>query len=177
MARTEYKIFDNSFPHFITCTIVDWHPIFEKPQIADILISSLKFLQKENRITIYAYVIMSDHIHLIAKSENLQKEAANFKSFTARQIIDYLKDNNFHDTLNQFDEEKMKRRKGRNYQIWQEGTHPQIISSESIMKQKIEYIHNNPVKAGLVDDLDKWKFSSAVNYSGKIGVLDVNIDW
>ena len=90
MGRTRYKIIENNKPHFLTCTVIKWLPLFGKPWIAETVTGSLTFLQENNRIKVYAYVIMENHLHLIASSENLGKEVANFKSFTARKIIDGL---------------------------------------------------------------------------------------
>ena len=90
MARTRYKFLKGDcFPYFLTATTVNWLPLFRDPDIANIVIASLAFLQREKRLILYAYVLMENHIHLIASAENLSKETANFKSFTARQSIDH----------------------------------------------------------------------------------------
>ena len=90
MGRDRYKILDTSSPYHITCTIRDWYPLFMNTDIIDIIYSSLKFLQKED-LLIYAYVIMENHLHLIAKSEILQTQIQRFKSYTATEILVYLK--------------------------------------------------------------------------------------
>ena len=91
MARSRYKIIEPNQPHFLTCTILDWIPLFMNPEIVEIILSSLHFLQQQSRLTLYAYVIMENHIHLIASSDDLGKEVGDFKSYTAREIIEYLK--------------------------------------------------------------------------------------
>ena len=98
MARSRYKFFPgDTLPYFITATSVNWLPLFSNPEIAKIIFDSLAFLQKEKRIILYAYVLMENHLHLTAAADNLSKELANFKSFTARQSIDYYtaQDNRF----------------------------------------------------------------------------------
>ena len=120
---------------------------------------------------------MKNHIHMIVKSDNLSKEIANFKSYTARQIIDHLIKNKSNKILNKLMYYKLKHKKDRRYQLWQEGIHPIQIDNEKILKQKIEYMHNNPVKEGLVEHPEDWINSSALNYSGKKGILDVETDW
>jgi REP element-mobilizing transposase RayT len=92
MARSRYRIFNNVYPHFLTATIVEWMPLFTNPNVIQSILDSCQFLQKQNRWIIYAYVIMENHIHLIASSVNLSKEIGNFKSYTARKIIDFYKD-------------------------------------------------------------------------------------
>jgi REP element-mobilizing transposase RayT len=134
-------------------------------------------MQKRNRMTVYAYVFMKTHLHLVAASENLSQEIANLKSFTARRIIDTLKEKNEYTLLEQLARAKALHKKDRQYQVWQEGSHPQLIQDEAMMRQKIEYIHQNPVKGGLVSDPIQWKYSSAANYEGLPGLLDVELNW
>lgn len=76
MPRTRYKIYEEQRPHFLTCTVVNWLPAFNAPPIAQILLDSWTFLQAEGRLTLYAYVIMVNHIHLVAVSPHLTKELA-----------------------------------------------------------------------------------------------------
>jgi putative transposase len=90
MARSRYKFLpDDPYPYFITATTVHWLPLFNDPVIATILINSLHHLIDHRRITIHAYVIMENHIHLVIAAAHLSAEIAKFKSFTARKCIDY----------------------------------------------------------------------------------------
>jgi REP element-mobilizing transposase RayT len=75
----------------LTCTIVNWLALFSKPELVQIILNSLNFLQAQQRLSIHGYVIMENHLHWIASAPNLAKEIANFKSFTARSTIDWLK--------------------------------------------------------------------------------------
>ena len=135
------------------------------------------FLNRNNRLTIYAYVLMDNHIHLIVSSDNLNKEVANFKSYSARKCINYYIEQNDRCMLEQFALNKPVYRKDRSYRFWQEGIHPNRIQGEKMMRQKIDYIHQNPVRKGFVDSPEDWIFSSAVNYSGVVGLIDVCVDW
>jgi len=90
MAKTRYKIIHKEAPHFLTTTVLNWIPLFINPQFVKILLDSLNFLQAENRIIHYGYVVMVNHIHLTAQSQELAREIGNFKSLTARTIIDDL---------------------------------------------------------------------------------------
>ena len=177
MPRSRYQIYENQSPHFLTCTVVNWLPLFASPPVVDILYASWRFLQAHERLIIYAYVVMENHLHLVAASPNLSKEIGDFKSFTARQIIDYLKDRNAQDVLRQLAQGKAAHKQDREYQVWQEGSHPQLIQDEEMMRQKVEYIHNNPVKRGYVDDPTHWRYSSARNYAGLPGLLEVEQVW
>jgi putative transposase len=63
------------------------------------------------------------------------------------------------------------------YQVWEEGSHPQLIESEIMMRQKLDYIHQNPVKRGYVDQPEHWRYSSARNYAGQEGLIEVMRVW
>jgi len=176
MTRSRYRVYERFSPHFLTCTVVKWIPMFNDPNLIEILYASLRFLQTHNRLTIYAYVFMDTHLHLVA-AKNLSKEIANFKSFTARRIIDTLQEKEDIKLLEQLAQAKAQHKKDRQFQVWQEGSHPQQIQDEAMMRQKIEYIHHNPVKRGLVDEAIQWEYSSASNYAGLPGLLDVEKNW
>ncbi len=177
MSRSRYKIYDNAYPHFLTCTIVDWLPVFTRPNIAQVVLDSWSFLQRENRLTLFAYVILENHIHFVGSADDLSKEVAHFKSFTARKIIDYLRQCNAQTLLKQLAFRKARHKSDRDYQLWQEGSHPQQITSDEMMTQKIDYVHYNPVKRGYIDDPLHWRYSSARNYAGQSGLIDVTTEW
>jgi putative transposase len=91
MARSRYKILNNQYPYYLTSTTVEWLPLFIDPDAVQIILDSLRFLQKEKRLLIYSYVIKENHLHLIASSQDLSKEIGDLKSFTARRIVDFYK--------------------------------------------------------------------------------------
>ena len=161
----------------MTCTVVDWLPILARPEPKAIIIDSLRFLQDENSLTIFAYVIMEDHLHLICQADNLSAEIGRFKSYTARHIIDLLIEEGNIGVLSELKTKKLDHHKDSIHQFWQEGSHPQQIQGRKMMVQKIEYIHNNPVRCGYVDQPVHWRYSSARNYSGSDGVLNVCTVW
>ncbi len=177
MTRTRYKILEPTQPHFLTCTTVGWIPIFTRRETAQIVLDSWRFLQDKDRLTIYGYVILENHLHLIASSEDLASGIADFKSFTARQIIDLLKARNVRMILQQLKYYKAQHKDDRPYQFWQEGSHPQSIENDEMMWQKLEYIHNNPVVRGYVDEPTHWRYSSARNYAEQEGLIRVTTDW
>ena len=102
---------------------------------------------------------------------------SSFKSYTARQIIEYYKQKKSQYVLQQLSFHKKLYKQDRTYQLWQEGSHPQEIQGIEMMRQKVEYIHNNPVKRGWVDLPTDWRYSSARNYAGVEGLLDVEAEW
>src|SRR5258707_13626039 len=90
MSRTRYRILDDRYPYFMTATIVAWLPIFSRPARAQIIFDSWRYLQANRGLMLFGYVIMENHLHFIASSNNLAKDVKDFKSFTARRIIDQL---------------------------------------------------------------------------------------
>jgi REP element-mobilizing transposase RayT len=177
MSRTRYKIHDNAYPHFFTCTVVEWLPVFTRQEAVQILLDSWSFLRREGRLTLFGYVVLENHTHFIAASDNLVKEIGDFKSYTARRLIDLLESANAKTILDQLAFRRARHKHDREYQFWQEGSHPQQISNAQIMRQKIEYMHFNPVKRGYVDDPTHWRYSSARNYAQMPGLIDVTTDW
>ena len=162
--RSRYKYFHNTSPYFVTCTVVNWIAIFTSPVMFDIIIESLRFLRETGSLKIFSYVILENHLHMIISSEDLNNNMMRFKSYTARKIIDFAESKNNTWLLTQFKEEKKDFKNDRTYQVWQEGFHPQLIQSEEMLRQKIEYIHYNPVRRGYIDDPSNWVYSSARNY-------------
>ena len=171
MGRSRYKIINNQAPHFVTFTVLHWIPIFTNPQTIEILFDIMRFLKKET-LKINAFVILENHAHFILQSDNLSKDIMRFKSYSATQIIKLLQQENIKTILKQLAFYKKAHKKQTTYQFWQEGCHPEIISSAKIMRQKIEYIHHNPVKRGYVDLAEHWRYSSARNYLGGEVVFD-----
>ena len=175
MSRSRYRVL-GSQPHFITCSTVEWMPLFSKPALVEIILNSLRFLQAQKRLTLYSYVVMENHLHLITSAEKLSKEIGNFKSFTARSIIDWFQENQPKSYwLKRLQEAKLRHKTGQQYQVWQEGFHPKMIISEHMLQQKVDYIHHNPVKRGYVDDPAHWRYSSYRNYLGEPGLLEVTL--
>jgi putative transposase len=177
MTRTRYKICEPQQPHFVTCTIVGWTPVFTRPETTDVIFESWRFLQSEKRISLYGYVILENHLHMIASADDLGKELGDFKSYTARRIIDFFETRNVAVILRQLKYRKEKHKIDREFQLWQEGSHPQAIQDDVMMLQKLEYIHNNPVVRGFVDDPLHWRWSSARNYAGQAGLVSVVTQW
>jgi REP element-mobilizing transposase RayT len=177
MTRSRYRIFDHEYPYFLTCTIVGWLPVFTRPQTVQILYDSWRFLHDHQRMRLYGYVILENHLHLIASSPDLAKEIGDFKSFTARQIIDYLELQGARTLLKLMHFLKKQHKADRTYQLWEEGNHPKQIQDEEMMRQKLEYIHDNPVKRGYVDEATHWRQSSARSYAGMPAVFPVETTW
>ena len=173
MGRSRYVITEPDRPHFLTCTIVQWLPVFTRPEAVAIIFNSWEYLRQHDRFQLHGYVILENHLHLIAQAPKLDRCIARFKSFTARQIIDLLQQRNAQTLLRQLALAKPAHKCDREHQLWQEGVHAELILSEAMMRQKLDYIHHNPVKRGYVDDPADWRYSSARNYLGKTGLVAI----
>ncbi len=176
MGRSRYKITNPALPHFVTCTVLHWIPVFTRPATVEIVLDSLRYFMSEG-LKVYAFVILENHMHLVVQSEQLDTDMSRFKSYTARQLIQYLDANNVRSILEQLAFYKKAHKIDRAYQFWQEGVHPEWIQNEAMMRQKVEYIHQNPVKRGYVDEAEHWRYSSARNYMGLPGLLEVCQQW
>ena len=177
MGRSRYKIYEPTHPHFITCTVLNWIPLFTRKESVDILLDSFRYLQITDNLIIYAYVILENHIHIIAQSDDIAKTMAKFKRHTARELLKLLQRENVKTILEQLAFYKKAHKSDRQYQVWQEGLQPKFIQTDAIMKSKINYIHQNPVKRGYVDEASHWRYSSARDYEGRDGLLKIECFW
>jgi REP element-mobilizing transposase RayT len=177
MSRTRYRFAEDRQPHFLTSSIVAWLPVFSRPETVQIVLDSWRFLQEQQRLILYGFVILENHLHWIASADDLAKEVGDFKSYTARRIIDYLQERRASVLLQELEFYKARHKHDRRFQLWQEGSHPQAIHDDNMMLQKLEYMHNNPVKRGYVDEPQHWRYSSARNYAGQPGLLSVTTQW
>lgn len=135
MSQERYTIFqeEEHFPYFITCSIMFGLPIFSNPQAAQMVMENLRFLQQHRGVTIYAYVVMENHLHAILQGEDLARKISQFKSYTARKIIDLFKQYSHSEWLKRLGTIKPRRRVDREYQLWQRGFYPKQVFCDKVM--------------------------------------------
>jgi REP element-mobilizing transposase RayT len=173
-----YIIRDQTLPHFITSTVVDWIDIFTRQVYRDIVIESLEYCIDHKGMILYGYVIMSNHMHLIIQSEHgkLSDLIRDFKKFTAKNILEKIQnspESRREWMLERFRLATQSHSRNKEYQFWQYGNHAEEIYSNEFMWSKLDYIHLNPVKAGLVAKASDYIYSSASNYVCDSGLLKV----
>ncbi len=173
-----YIIRDQTLPYYITATVVDWIDIFTRQTYRDSIIESLDYCIKNKGMILYGYVIMSNHIHLIIQSEDgkLSDLIRDFKKFTAKNILDKIQavpESRKEWMLESFKLAAEKHTRNKNYQFWQYGNHAEEIYSNKFMWSKLDYIHLNPVRAGLVEKASHYIYSSASNYINDSGLLKI----
>ncbi len=173
-----YIIRDQSKPHFITATVIDWVDVFSRKEYRDCIIDSLDFCIKNKGMILYGYVIMTNHIHLIIQSEEgkLSDLIRDFKKFTAKTILNKIENGVESRTdwmLKRFEFACKSHTRNEKYQFWQYGSHPEEIFSEKFMWSKLDYIHMNPVRAGIVSKASNYLYSSASNYVNDDGIIPI----
>lgn len=178
MSRDRYTIYRQRYPHFITFTYINWVPLNSHSTIANIVLEALRFHQQERELVIYGWVFMENHIHLIVRSPNLSKTIHSIKSFIAQKILHYLKTEHLSTILETLYWGKTMHKTSQYYQVWQDGFHPIEIQSREMMNQKLEYVHNNPVKRGYVRRAEDWRYSSMGSYCGyREELLEICSQW
>ena len=168
----------NGEVYFVTDTVVDWVDIFTRPIYKHIVIESLQYCQEHKGLIIYAWVLMSNHLHAIVGSEGEAKVSdiwRDFKKFTSKEIIATIKteisESRSEWMLNRFEYSGKNDKKIKNYRFWQEGNDAQGIYLNEYFEQKLNYIHYNPVKAEIVNRPEDYRYSSAIDYAGGKGLL------
>ncbi|MBI4828866.1 MAG: transposase [Nitrospinae bacterium] len=160
--------------YFITSTVNAWKSLFHRAEFAEIIIRSLSFMITNERIKLHGYVIMPNHLHLILTINEqyaLSSYLRDFHKYTAYEIIKLFKESKCPD-LALFEVKK----NDRAYQIWQETHAPKTVQSYKFFRQKLEYIHNNPLSARwrLCERPERYPYSSAGDYlTNKPGLLRV----
>ncbi|HEY4690104.1 MAG TPA: transposase [Anaerolineae bacterium] len=165
-----YRVFsDTHYAYFVTCTIVDWLPVFEHEAYRRIILDSLAYIRERKQTQLNAFVIMPTHLHVVLWPQegiNLADVLRDFKRFTSRSISKEASRRGDRRFLSIF---AAARQQGRaqdtsQYQVWQEGSHPEAVYTLDFARQKINYIHANPVRAGLTTVPEDWPYSSARTY-------------
>ena len=168
--------------YFVTDTVVDWVDIFSRPRYKNIVLESLQYCQREKGLLIYAWVLMTNHLHMIVGSNEEYKVSdilRDFKKYTSKEIIRVLKtdiqESRREWMLNRFEYAGRNDKKITNYRFWQEGNDAQEIFLLDYFNQKLNYIHQNPVRAEIVNNPEDYRYSSAIDYAGGKGLLNVTV--
>jgi len=153
--------------YFVTLTVVDWIDVFTRRDYSDFIIENLTWCQQNANLNIYAYVIMTNHIHMVANvtDGSLGDVLRRFKSYTSKElykmIAGNLQESRREWMLKAFDRAGKYNPLNENHQLWQNGNYPVLLYSLPVIEQKIDYIHENPVRAGFVGSAHEYWYSSA----------------
>lgn len=173
-----YKIYDQSDLQFLTYTTVGWVDVFTRPLYKDILIESLRFCQEQKGLELFAWCIMSNHVHLIARAgagSKLEDILRDHKKFTAKAVVKAIEFNP-KESRRDWLLAHLRKPNG-SIQLWQHDLHPIWLRRPDIIQQKLGYIHRNPVEAGLVEEPHHYLYSSARDEAGSPGMLKLGSLW
>ncbi len=150
---------DNPF-YYLTSVTNNRLPVFRTDKFKEITAKALDEARKSAEILIFAYVIMPDHYHLITDGSRKPSEVLRYTNgITARRVIDYLKKNEFTSSLEKLKQETKKREY--KHSLWEHHPNAFLLTSEATFMQKVNYIHQNPVRGGLVEKVEDYLYSSA----------------
>ncbi|MBX7224463.1 MAG: transposase [Chitinophagales bacterium] len=174
-----YKFYDSGQLYFVSFSVVRWIDVFVREQYCEIIVDALKYCIKHKGLELYAWCIMPSHIHLIISSEKekLSDIMRDLKKFTSKAIIEAIK-NNMKESRREwmlwmFEREGKRNPNNKEFQFWQQDNHPIELSTFEMLEQRLNYLHNNPVMSGFVEEASYWKYSSAIDYCGGKGRIRI----
>ncbi|GHA80972.1 REP-associated tyrosine transposase [Pontibacter akesuensis] len=177
----KYKFHNKEGLHFVSFAVVYWIDVFTREEYFAILTESMHYCRKQKGMEIYAWCIMPSHVHLIfrAKANNPSVLLKELKTYTSKQLQKAIAEHNQESrkawVLWLMERAGQKNSNVKHRQFWQQHNKPIELWSATVIDQKIDYINNNPVAAGFVSEPEHWKYSSAIDFSGGKGVLEIDI--
>lgn len=172
----KYKIRDQEDLQFLTYTVVGWVDALSRPHYKDIIVESLAHCQREKGLRLFAWCIMSNHVHLIARAATglkLEDIMRDHKKFTAKAVVKAIGANT-QESRREWMMPLLMKPDG-SVHFWQHDIHPIWLRSPDVVLTNLNYIHMNPVKDGLVDEPHDYRYSSAKAYAGQKGMLEVEL--
>ncbi|WP_298481361.1 transposase [uncultured Maribacter sp.] len=176
----KYKFKNPTAAYFVSFATVYWINVFTRQEYFNILLESIDYCRKEKGMELYAYCFMPNHVHLIFRdsNEDPMNLLRNFKKHTSKKILKAIEENPTESRkewlLWMFKRAGKLKGNISKYQFWQHNNNPIELWSATVIKQKIEYIHNNPVVSGFVCNPIDWKYTSAKNFAEDHTVLKID---
>ena len=174
---TKYKFRNQEQLYFVSFAVVGWIDLFIRNEYKDILLESWKHCQQHKGLEIYGWCIMTSHVHMIIgthgdKLENIMRDMKKHTSIALKQAIkDHPGESRREWMLWLMERAGQKNSQNIEFQLWQQDNHPIELFDHKILHQKLDYIHNNPVVAGIVEKPEDYLYSSARNYYGMSGLM------
>ena len=180
MTADSYFIRDQHAVYFLTFTIVEWMDVFTRASYKMEIANSLEYCRNYKGLKLYAFCLMSNHIHLVCQTEEpflMTNFIRDFKKHTAKIVISMMiagPESRRVWMLDQFRYAGKYDNRITTYKFWQEGYHAVQLDSKEMIDQKIDYVHQNPVRALIVDQAEDYLFSSARNYASLVGMIKID---
>jgi REP element-mobilizing transposase RayT len=175
-----YQIRDQEFPYFLTFQVVGWADVFSRQAYRDCILENLTYCRKEKGLYLCGYVIITNHIHLVVQQKDgkLSDWVRDFKKYTSKKLLKMILENpqesrrewlkmvfEYHAEFN--------KRSG-DMQFWTHENHAIELSRPDMIESRMKYIRENPVRAGIVEKEEDYLYSSARNYAGLKGLIEVD---
>ena len=176
----KYKFHNKAALYFVSFATVNWIEVFTRQIYFDVLADSVTYCRKEKGMELYCYCFMPSHVHLIFRSSKEQpmELLRDFKRHTAKKVLETIENNSQESRkewlLWMFERAGKKNATTSKRQFWQHHNKPIELWSKKVIKQKIDYIHNNPIESGFVTNAVDWKYSSARNYQDDMTILEID---
>lgn len=176
----KYKFRNPEGIYFVSFATVNRIDVFTRPIYKDIVVESINYCIEEKGLIVYAWVIMSNHVHLVIQTEKepLEDILRDLKKYTSKKIISEIENNPQESRkewmLWMFQRAGQRNSNNQNYQFWQQHNQPvELTTTTYAIESTIEYIHENPVKEGFVDRAENYPYSSAVDFAGVKGIVKI----
>lgn len=176
----KYKFNNNDQMYFVSFAVINWIDLFIRTEYKDIIVKSLSYCIEKKELKLYAWCVMTSHVHLIIGSagnplENIMRDLKRHSSETLHlSIKNNTKESRREWMLSMMEQAGIENSNNVGFQLWQQHNQPIVLDTPKITHQKLDYIHNNPVVAGFVEKPEDWLYSSAKDYySGTKGMLDI----
>ena len=182
MPADNYFIEDQNATYFLTFTVTDWVDIFTRKEYKIEIVDSLNYCISNKGLTVFAWCLMSNHLHIACRAEEgfrISDIIRDFKKFTAKSIVKLIQEipeSRREWLLYRFEFAGKFDNRIKNYKFWQETNHAILLDTNEKIDQRINYIHENPVRALIVANSHEYLFSSAVDYAGEKGLVEVQVE-
>ncbi len=181
MSGDRYVIRAQNELHFVTFTVIDWIDVFTRKEHKFVIVDALNYCIEHKGLEVFGWCLMSNHLHLIIRTKdgiNLSNLIRDFKRHTAKAIIKQIEmgvESRKEWILNRMQYRGSYLKRIEKYKFWEDSNHAIFLDpiKPDIIKQKLNYIHENPVRAVIVDSQEEYIFSSARDYTGSNGLVKV----
>ena len=176
---SKYKFHDQDKLYFLSYSVVYWIDLFTRNEYKNIILNSWEYCKEHKGMDLYAYCIMTSHIHMIigTHQDKMEDIMRDMKTNTSKQLRQAI---NEHPTesrrewlLWMMQRAGKKNSNNKDFQLWQQDNHPVLLKNAKMAHQRLDYTHYNPVTAGIVEKPEDYLFGSARNYYGMKGLIDV----
>ncbi|MDF3079295.1 MAG: transposase [Sphingobacteriaceae bacterium] len=177
----QYRVKDHDQIHFVTFTVVDWVDIFTRQIYKQVIADALNYCNQQKGFNIHAYCLMTNHLHLLISANHpfkLPDIIRDFKKHTNKKLIAeiQLEPESRRDwIMYRFQYHAKYNNRIQDLKLWQDGYHAIECSDLNVLAQKLDYIHNNPVRTGIVAYPEHYLYSSAQVYNGGKGPVTVEV--